>query len=87
MLTQRLENVRQQLNAQGIDCLALVPGFNLRYLTGMDFMLLERPLRRISSHGTIRVAPMRRCARRPRHYLGCARWLSSTYACACWSTT
>ncbi|MDH4137393.1 MAG: Xaa-Pro peptidase family protein [Anaerolineae bacterium] len=43
MLTQRLENVRQQLNAQGIDCLALVPGFNLRYLTGMDFMLLERP--------------------------------------------
>jgi len=43
MLTQRLENVRQRLTAQGIDCLALVPGFNLRYLTGMDFVLLERP--------------------------------------------
>lgn len=43
MLLQRLENVRQQLQAQETDCLALVPGFNLRYLTGMDFMLLERP--------------------------------------------
>ena len=43
MLTQRLENVRQGLTAQGIDYLALVPGFNLRYLTGMDFVLLERP--------------------------------------------
>ena len=43
LLTQRLENVRQRLTAQGIDCLALVPGSNLRYLTGMDFVLLERP--------------------------------------------
>ncbi len=43
MLTQRLESTRQRLAAEGIDCLALVPGFNLRYLTGMDFVLLERP--------------------------------------------
>ena len=43
MFTQRLESVRQRLTAQGIDYLALVPGFNLRYLTGMDFVLLERP--------------------------------------------
>jgi Xaa-Pro dipeptidase len=43
MLIQRLEKVRQRLTAQGIDCLALVSGFNLRYLTGMDFVLLERP--------------------------------------------
>jgi len=43
MLTQRLEKVRQLLAAQEIDCLALVPGFNLRYLTGMYFILLERP--------------------------------------------
>ena len=40
---QRLEQVRKHLNAQKIDCLALIPGFNLRYLTGLDFMLLERP--------------------------------------------
>ena len=40
----RLEQVRRRLSAQGVDCLALVPGFNLRYLTGKDFMLLERPL-------------------------------------------
>lgn len=43
MSVQRLEQVRKQLNAQKIDCLALIPGFNLRYLTGLDFMLLERP--------------------------------------------
>ena len=33
MLTQRLENVRQRLTAEGIGCLAQVPGFNVRYLT------------------------------------------------------
>ena len=42
MLTKRLDNLRQQLKAQGVDCLALVPGYNLRYLTGLDFHLLER---------------------------------------------
>jgi Xaa-Pro aminopeptidase len=44
MYDLRLEKVRKRLGAQGIDCLALVPGFNLRYLTGKDFMLMERPL-------------------------------------------
>lgn len=39
----RLEQVRKQLHEHKIDCLALVPGFNLRYLTGQDFLLLERP--------------------------------------------
>jgi len=43
MVTQRLEKVRQRLAAQAIDCLALVPGSSLRYLTGMNFILLERP--------------------------------------------
>ena len=43
MVTARLKNVRQELQVQGIDCLALVPGFNLRYLTGENFLLLERP--------------------------------------------
>jgi Xaa-Pro dipeptidase len=40
----RLEQVRKQLHEHQLDCLALVPGFNLRYITGIDFMLLERPI-------------------------------------------
>jgi Xaa-Pro dipeptidase len=43
MLTKRLNRIRQQLQGQGVDCLALVPGFNLRYLTGENFFLFERP--------------------------------------------
>ena len=39
----RLELVRRQLHEHQLDCLALVPGFNLRYITSIDFMLLERP--------------------------------------------
>jgi Xaa-Pro dipeptidase len=42
--TDRLTQVHQQLKEEKLDCLALVPGFNLRFLTGIDFMLLERPL-------------------------------------------
>jgi Xaa-Pro dipeptidase len=42
MLTQRLDNLRSQLEQQDVDCLALVPGPNLRYFTGLDFHLLER---------------------------------------------
>ena len=40
----RLEQLRKQLYEHRLDCVALVPGFNLRYITGMDFMLLERPI-------------------------------------------
>lgn len=40
----RLDLVRQQLREKGVDCLALVPGSNLRYLTGMHFHLMERAL-------------------------------------------
>jgi Xaa-Pro dipeptidase len=43
MHRQRLASVRQQLAAQSMDCLALVPGYNLQYLTGENFFLLERP--------------------------------------------
>lgn len=43
MLSQRLESLRQEMEAQQIDCLALVPGYNLRYLSGIEFMQLERP--------------------------------------------
>lgn len=40
---QRLERLREQLRAQKVDCLAMLPGVNLRHLIGIDFMLLERP--------------------------------------------
>ena len=44
-LTQiRFEQVQQSLQKKGIDCLALIPGSNLRWLTGMDFHLMERAL-------------------------------------------
>jgi Xaa-Pro dipeptidase len=43
MLNQRLESLRREMQAQQIDCLALVPGYNLRYLSGIEFMLFERP--------------------------------------------
>ena len=40
----RLEQVRNQLHEHQFDCVALVPGFNLRYIAGIDFMMLERPI-------------------------------------------
>lgn len=43
MANRRLRALRREMQARHIDCLALVPGYNLRYLTGMEFMLLERP--------------------------------------------
>jgi Xaa-Pro dipeptidase len=39
----RLEKIRKQLQQHQVDCLALIPGNNLRYLTGVEFMLFERP--------------------------------------------
>ena len=44
MYGQRLKGMRERLDEQGIDCLALVPGSNLRYLSDKGFMLMERPL-------------------------------------------
>ncbi len=43
MHDRRLRALRREMRSQQIDCLALVPGYNLRYLTGIEFMLLERP--------------------------------------------
>lgn len=43
MQEQRLQNVRARLQAAGVDYLALLPGHNLTYLTGHEFMLMERP--------------------------------------------
>ena len=44
MLRERLAIVRERMRYLGIDCLALVPGTNLKYLTNVDFFQLERPL-------------------------------------------
>lgn len=40
----RLNLIRAHFLTNQIDCLALVPGYNLRYITGIDFLQLERPL-------------------------------------------
>jgi Xaa-Pro dipeptidase len=42
-LTQRLEALQQLQAANGIACVALVPGANLRYFTGLTAHLSERP--------------------------------------------
>ncbi len=44
MLHKRIERLRSELQARDVDCLALVPGANLYYLTGLSFHLMERPL-------------------------------------------
>ena len=39
----RLEKLTEQIQNRGLDCLALVPGANLFYLTGLHFHLGDRP--------------------------------------------
>jgi Xaa-Pro dipeptidase len=41
---ERLDRLQEQLAHRGLDCLALVPGANLFYLTGLQFFLSERPV-------------------------------------------
>jgi Xaa-Pro dipeptidase len=40
----RAIRVRQEAGQKGLDCVALVPGANLFYLTGLSFHLSERPV-------------------------------------------
>ncbi|HUX76097.1 MAG TPA: aminopeptidase P family N-terminal domain-containing protein, partial [Anaerolineae bacterium] len=40
----RLNRLIEQASAHGFDVLALVPGPNLFYLTGLSFHLSERPV-------------------------------------------
>jgi len=40
---ERLNRLQAQLQASKVDCLALVPGANMLYMTGIDFHLMERP--------------------------------------------
>lgn len=42
--TNRMTRLRQEMERKGLDCLALVPGANLFYLTGLSFHLSERPI-------------------------------------------
>ncbi len=44
MLAQRLERLYRVMADRRVDCLALMPGANLFYLTGLRFPLSERPL-------------------------------------------
>ena len=44
MYTNRLSRLIEQAGASGLDALALVPGPNLFYLTGLSFHLSERPI-------------------------------------------
>lgn len=41
---QRIEKLQELLGRQGLDALALLPGPNLFYLTGLSFHLMERPV-------------------------------------------
>ncbi len=41
---QRVERLQEEAGQKGLDCMALVPGANLFYLTGLSFHLSERPV-------------------------------------------
>jgi Xaa-Pro dipeptidase len=43
MYAERLKRLQAVLKDKEIDCLALIPGTNLKYMTGLDFHLMERP--------------------------------------------
>lgn len=42
MYQERVNRLQAGLQSLQIDCLALIPGANLRYMTGLDFHLMER---------------------------------------------
>lgn len=44
MIEKRLQELRQQQAAHGLDYVAVMPGANLRYLTGLNLHLFERPI-------------------------------------------
>ena len=43
MYNRRLEALRGLQTRNGVECVALVPGANLRYFTGIPMHLSERP--------------------------------------------
>lgn len=42
--SDRVVRLQQEMERRGLDCLALVPGANLLYLSGLSFHLSERPI-------------------------------------------
>ncbi|HHS97855.1 MAG TPA: aminopeptidase P family protein [Chloroflexi bacterium] len=44
MTVERLQRLQERAVRDGLDCIALVPGANLLYLTGLSFHLSERPV-------------------------------------------
>ena len=42
MSEDRIARLQAELKKRQVDCLALVPGFNLHYMTGLEFHLMER---------------------------------------------
>jgi Xaa-Pro dipeptidase len=43
LYAERLSHLQSELRQRQIDCLAVIPGANMRYMTGLDFHLMERP--------------------------------------------
>lgn len=43
MHSQRFSNLINLMAFHNLDAIALNPGFSLRYLTNLDFHLMERP--------------------------------------------
>ncbi len=43
MSLQRIERLKEVARAEGFDCIAVMPGANMVYLTGLHFHLMERP--------------------------------------------
>jgi len=44
MTDPRLQTMQQLIQQADLDAIALIPGANLQYLTGIEFHLMERPL-------------------------------------------
>ncbi|NLX10144.1 MAG: aminopeptidase P family protein [Chloroflexi bacterium] len=44
MIQSRLQTIHTIITGANLDALALIPGANLQYVTGIDFHLMERPL-------------------------------------------
>ena len=43
-MTARIDNLKESLRTSGLDAVALNPGPTLKYLTGLSFHLMERPI-------------------------------------------
>ena len=43
-MQQRIEQLQQQLADRNVDSFALIPGANMKYMTSVDFHLMERPV-------------------------------------------